>query len=221
MIARELISPLIPPLKPTDRGSKVLTWMEELRVNQLPVIKESKFIGLITEEVLLEGNDIDLEVKDYRIIAENCYVKESQHLFDVLKAATDHGVEVVAVLDDDDSFEGVITVQDTIRAFAKTSAVQSPGGILILSMNQVDYSLTEVARLIESNDAKILSSSVSSDLQDPAKIKLTIKINMLDMSRIVATLERFGYNIIGKFQEPGMINNDRERFDILLKYLDL
>lgn len=221
MIARELISTLIPPLKPTDRGTKVLTWMEELRVNQLPVIKDGKFIGLITEEILLEGNDIDLEVNDYRLLAEGCYVRETQHLFDVLKAATDHGVEVVAVLNDTDGFEGVITVQDTIQAFAKTSAVQSPGGILVLSMNQVDYSLSEVSRLIESNDAKILSSSVSSDLADPAKIRLTVKINMLDMTRIVATLERFGYNIVGKFHEPGMINNDRERFDILLKYLDL
>ena len=221
MIAAELINSHIPPLKPTDQVTKVMMWMEELRVNQLPVIKDGKYMGLISEEIILEGNELDLEVAAYRLIGENCYVKESQHLFDVLKIATDHGVDVVAVINEDGGFEGVVTVQDTMRAFAQTAAVQSPGGILVLSMKQLDYSLSEIARLIESNDAQILSSSIAPDLQDDSKIRVTVKLNVLDLSRIIATLERFGYTIIGNFQESALLSNDKERIDILLKYLDI
>jgi len=221
MVAGELINDMIPPLKPSDKAPKAITWMEELRSNQLPVVEKGHYLGLITEDIILEGNDLDRYLSDYHLVAENCYVYSHQHMYEVIKLATDHGVEVVAVLDDEEQFEGIITVQDTLSAFAQSSAVQSPGGIMILSMKEIDYSLSEMARLIESNDARILSSWIVNDVLDPTKIKLTIKVNKTDLSHIIATLERFGYKIIGKFQEHTGLSNEKERFDILLKYLEM
>ncbi|MDH3712111.1 MAG: CBS domain-containing protein [Cyclobacteriaceae bacterium] len=221
MIARELINHMIPPLKKSDTAKKAIAWMEELRVNQLPVIEDGAYKGLISEEVILEDNDNSKIVSEYKLQGLDCQVYENQHFYDVLKIVSDHGVQLVAVLDDDQSFLGVISIKDTVTAFAQSAAVQSPGGILILSLKQIDYSLAEISRLIESNDAKILSCIVNNDIFDANMIKLTLKINKTDLSAIIATLERFEYKIIAKFEESPMETSEKERLDILFKYLDI
>jgi signal-transduction protein with cAMP-binding, CBS, and nucleotidyltransferase domain len=212
---------MIPPLKKSDSASKAVAWMEELRVNQLPVIEDGQYCGLISEEIILENNDDSKNVGAYDLLGLDCNVLESQHFYDVLKVVSDHAVQLVAVLDDEKKFLGVISIKDTVTAFAQSAAVQSPGGILILSLKQIDYSLAEISRLIESNDAKVLSCIVNNDMFDANMIKLTLKINKTDLTAIIATLERFDYKIIGRFEESPMETSEKERLDILFRYLDI
>ena len=117
--------------------------------------------------------------------------------------------------------QGVITIKDTITAFAQTTAVQAPGGIIVISMDAIDYSLAELARLVESNNARVLSSSIKQDSINSKKLKVTLKINQQDLSAVIATLERFEYKVIARFQEKETDQNDQERIDILLRYLDI
>jgi len=221
MIAEELINQMIPPLKPSDSADKAIVWMEELRSNQLPVVENGKFIGFISEEIILEKGSIEESVGDFPLIGEKCTVTKATHFYDIIKIASENKVQLVCVLDDDGSYFGVITVQDTIASFAQTAAVQASGGILVISMNANDYSLSEISRLIEAEGAKILSSSIKNDDFDSSMLRLTLKINRTDLSRIVATLERFGYKIIARYQETNVTDNQKERLDILLKYLDI
>jgi signal-transduction protein with cAMP-binding, CBS, and nucleotidyltransferase domain len=220
MIAEELINRMIPPLKVTDTAEKALRWMEELRVHQLPVLEGQEYVGMISEEIIFQVNDPSFYLSELPLSAQDVYVFYNQHFYDVLKLALDHHIQVVAVLNEDKEFMGVITVQSTIIAFAQ-SAVQEPGGIIVLSLYERDYSLTEISRLVESNDSKILSSYVCPDRSDPLKIKLTIKLNRKDISRVVATFERFDYRIIAKFQNAPDSGEDKERLDLLLKYLNM
>lgn len=221
MVARELINHMIPPLKKNDPAKKATAWMEELRINQLPVIENGTYCGLISEELILEDNDNTKSVAEYDLQGKSSVVNENQHFFDVLKIVSSRGVQLVAVLDDNETFLGVISIKDTVIAFAQSAAVQSPGGIIILSLKQIDYSLAEISRLVESNDAKILSSIVNDDIFDANMIKLTLKINKIDLSSIIATFERFEYKIIAKFEESKIDSSDKERLDILFKYLDM
>ncbi len=212
---------MIPPLKRGDLASKATAWMEKLRINQLPVIENGVYCGLISEELILEDNDNSKAVAEYDLQGKSCVVYENQHFYDVLKIVSDHGVQLVAVLDSNETFLGVISIKDTVTAFAQSAAVQNPGGIIILSLKHIDYSLSEISRLVESNDAKILSSIVNNDIFDANMIKLTLKINKTDLSSIIATFERFEYKIIAKFEDSKMESSDKERLDILFKYLDM
>jgi len=221
MIAGELINHMIPPLKLSDSAEKAIAWMEELRCVQLPVVENNAFLGLISEDIILEENKIDKTISDFDLAAGECIVNSNQHFYDVVKTSTDFNVQLVAVEDDNDEYCGVITVQDIITSFAQTAAIQSPGAILVLSMEARDYSLTEISRLIEEDGAKILGSTIRDDANNPLKLKLTLKINQTDLTRIVATLERFNYKIIARFQEPNMVDSEMERLDILLKYLNI
>jgi len=221
MIAEDLINHMIPPLKGTDDAHKAIVWMEEFRCNYLPVVDDNRLLGFISEEIILETNDIEKHVSDFNLVGLTCYVHLDTHFYDILKVATDNKLQMVAVINDDQQYAGVITVQDTLTSFAQTAAVQMPGAIIVLCMNYIDYSLAEISRLIEENHAKILSSIIKEDPLDPGKIRLTLKINQSDMSRIVATLERFGYKVIGRYQETKPVENERERIDMLLRYLDI
>src|SRR6478752_6335887 len=221
MIAEELINHMIPPLKGGDDAHKAIVWMEEFRCNYLSVVDNGHLIGFISEEIILETNDIEKHVGDFDLIGLNCYVHLDTHFYDILKVAADNKLQLVAVLNDDQTYAGIITVQDTLTSFAQTAAVQLPGGILVLSMNHVDYSLAEISRLVEENHAKVLSSIVKEDPLDPSKLRLTLKINQIDLHRIVATLERFNYRVIGRYQETKPIGEGKERIDMLLRYLDI
>ena len=221
MIALELINHMIPPLKPTDDGHKAMVWMEELRANQLPVVEKGRFLGFLSEEIILEEKDKTMRVTEYDLYGEQCFVYDHQHFYDIIKLASEYEIQLVAVLNAEGGFEGVVPVEDTIAAFAQSTAVQEIGAILVISMNHRDYSLAEISRLVEGENARILSSCVTSDHLDSAKIKVTLKINKTELSHITATLERFGYKIIGRFQEVESKSNDKERYDMLMKYLDI
>ena len=221
MIAEELINHMIPPLKPTDSISKGLNWMEELRVNQLPVVDNGEYIGLIGEDIIYKYNNENALIKELQLFGQDIFVAYHQHFYDVLKVADTYSVEVIPVLGEENNFLGVVTMNDTLSAFAKSTAMKEPGSIFVLWMDQRDYSLTEISRLVESNHAKILSTYIAADNQDPSKINVTIKVDKIDLSRITATFERFGYRIIAQFQPVENQEVDKERLDILFRYLDL
>lgn len=221
MIAEDLINHMLPPLKGTDDAHKAIVWMEEFRCAYMPVVEDEKLLGFISEEIILEANDIDKRVKDFDLVGQNCYVHLDTHFYDILKIGANNKLQMVAVVNEEQNYCGVITIQDTLTSFAQTAAVQLPGGILVLSMTHPDYSLSEISRLIEENHAKILSSIVKEDPLDTGKIRLTLKINQVDLSRIVATLERFNYKVIGRYHETKPMGDDRERIDMLLRYLDI
>jgi len=221
MIAEELINHLIPPLKLSDDLHKAMLWMEELRCNELPVVEDQKYLGLISEEMILEINDVEKQIGEVELEAIGCVVSSTSHFYEVLKISSDNDAQLVGVVNDEGQYIGVITVKDTVTSFAQSAAVQLPGGIVVLSMKQIDYSLSELSRLVEENDAKILSSSVKEDELDSAMLKVTLKINRLDLSHIVATFERFGYKLIARFQESKVVEEEKNKIDMLLKYLDI
>ena len=221
MVAEELINDMIPALTLKDNAEKAIFWMEELRTKFLPVINHSHFCGFISDEVIFENNDIDKEISGIRLISENCYLNRSRHFFDAIKLFRENNIDMAAVIDDNGNYMGVITVDDIIKAFSQITAIQSPGGILVISIRQIDYTLAEIVRLVEENDAKVLSTYLKNDPDNESNILVTLKINTTDLSRITATLERFGYNIAAKFQElPDEISN-LDRLDLLMKYINI
>lgn len=221
MIAEELINHMIPPLKVTDDAHKAIVWMEEFRCSYLPVVDDGELQGFISEEIIMETNEIEKNVGSFDLAGKTCTVAIDSHFFDILRVAGEHKLNMVAVLNEEGKYAGIITVQDVMASFAQSASVQMPGGILVLSMDLIDYSLAEISRYVEENNAKVISSTMVEDPLDKGKIKLTLKINQLDLSRIVATLERFGYRVIGRYQEDVRDDDSKERLDMLMKYLNI
>lgn len=216
----DLINDMIPPLKLTDDAAKALVWMEELRLHTLPVVNERKFLGFLTEDIIIDENSANQKVQDFSLTGKDCFIQSFQHIYDGVKKATDNEFDLVAVVDEDLDYKGVIILSDALSVFSQSATIQSQGGVLVLSINQIDYSLSEISRLVESNNAQILGSSMNIDPNNPTKFRLTLKLNKEDLTHIIATMERFGYKVVAKYQEVKGISNEKERLDILMRYLD-
>jgi Mg/Co/Ni transporter MgtE len=216
----DLINDMIPPLKVTDDATKALIWMEELRLHALPVIKDKTFLGFLTEEMIIDHNEAGAVAGDFTLGGENCFVYDYNHTFEAVKKATDFDFECVAILNENNEYLGVVVLSDALSIFSQSASIQSEGGVIVLSMNQSDYSMGEISRIIESNEAQIMGSSLNIDKNEPTKYRLTLKINKIDLTHIIATLERFGYKVVAKYQEVKSISNEKERLDMLMRYLD-
>jgi acetoin utilization protein AcuB len=221
-VARDFINTLLPPLKPTDSVQKALNWMNELRVHQLAVVSdEGSYLGMLNEEMLYDSNDYEALVGDFPFQYKNIYISEYQHFYEVINKASKYSLHTIAVLDEFGKYIGVISVNDTASVLARSYATQETGGILVLSMRDYDYSMTEISRLVESEGVKILSSYIEPDAYDRSMIKLTIKLNRIDLTRVIATLERFDYHVVASFHESERIDITKERLDMLMRYLEV
>lgn len=221
MIAEELINQMIPPLKRTDKVSTAIHWMDELRVKQLPVIDKNNYIGLVSVDAIYQNNYERMTIGDMELICSEVFVTFNQHFYDILRIASSHDIQVISVLDDRRRFLGVVTLNDIMLAFAESTSMQEAGGILILQVEGRDYSLTEISRLVESNNAKVLSTHVAQNKDDQGKLQVTLKINEQDLNRIAATFERFNYEVVAKFHANDKEELHKERIDLLFKYLDI
>jgi len=220
MIARNLITDGILPLKTSDTGRIALSWMEDFRVMHLPIVNNEGFLGLISEFDIYNFNDFDKAVGNHSLSLSKAYVYDYQHIYDVLKIMQQHKLSLIPVIDDRENYLGSITLQQLLEHFTLTMSVNDPGGILVLEMSSNDYSLSEIARIVESNDAKILSLFLSS-APDTTKIEVTLKINRVDLSAVVQTFLRYNYLIKATFSEPDDHDDLRERFDSLMNYLNI
>ena len=220
MTSGELINHIIPFLKEEDSLQKAMLWMEELRITQIPVAFKGKFTGILTEDIIYDF-PIDERVEKVRLTGKDCVVSEYTHFWDLLKVAYNLDAEIIAVIDEDEQYLGAVFLKDVWNIISQATAIQSPGGVIILSLKNIDYSLSEISRLIESNNAKILSSFVLDDKSDNEKMNLVLKINQSDLNTVVATLQRFHFNVISRFDKPESITNEKERIDLLMKFINI
>lgn len=225
MIAEELLNQMIPPLKVSDTVGKAAKWLEEFHVGQLPVLDDRQYRGLVTESDLL---DYELADNSGQLLAglplgfADVHVQFDQHFYSIMEVAIQNRVQLVPVLNKEREYLGVVTISDTLAAFGQSTVAAGQGAVLVLSMEERDYSLATISRYIEENGSKVLSAHVAQDEHDPYRIRLTIKVNTPSLTRIVATLERFGYAITAQFSGVGELGeNEQERYDALLKYLSL
>jgi acetoin utilization protein AcuB len=222
MIAEDLLNQMIPPLKVSDSAAKAAKWLEEFHVGQLPVLDNRQYRGLITEADLLDHENSELPLTSVPFGYADVHVQHDQHFYSIMELAIQNKLQLVPVLDDRREYLGVVTVGDTLAAFGQLPIAAGQGGIIVMSMAERDYSLTQISRYVEENNAKILSAHVAQDEHDPYKIRLTLKLNTPDLARITATLERFGYVITAQFSGVGEVSEgEQDRFDALLKYLSL
>jgi acetoin utilization protein AcuB len=221
MLASELIDPMLPSLKPTDSVAQALDWMQEHRVGQLVLTDLGEYRGVISEELLMDVANDEQPLSDVMRLFEQTFVYEDQHLYEIIGLILQNRMEVVAVLTEEKEFSGTISTSELLKQFAQELGVQEAGAILILNMNERDYSLTEISRLVESNGVKIISSYFSSAAYGmPDRSRLTLKLNRREITSVISTLERFGYRIEAAFANAPVESIDQERLDSLLRFLN-
>ncbi len=220
MIAPGLISDSIPPLHMEDSGELALITMQEYNVSQLPVLDGNKYMGLVTLDEILHQKHLSHTIKSFQLPVRKPFVRDTAHIFDVMKAALDFNVRVVPVVDEDFEFIGLISAESCLRGFAILNSVKDAGAIIELETAQADYSLSEVARIVEENNANVLCFYTNLRHQEGI-MEITLKLNTTEVSPIVAAFERFDYEVKAIYNDAEYTEELRDRYDGLMRYLNV
>jgi len=221
MVANDLISEIIPSLKTSDTGQTALNWMEIFRISHLPIVNNLDFLGLISDTDIYDMNQPEEPIGNHELTLLKPFVTDTQHLYEVIGIAAQLKLSVVPVLDNHGHYKGVITSNDLVRHIAGISSMDQPGGIIVLEMIERDYSLTQIAQIVESNNVRILSMYITSTVES-TRLEVTLKVNTTDLLALIKTFERYNYDV-----KTWVTTNDSidrfysERFDLLMKYLNI
>ncbi len=220
MLAKELISDEIPSLRTSDTAVEALNWMEVFRISHMPIVNNEEFLGLISDADIYDVNNPDEPIGNHRLSLFTPSVRYDQHIYEVMEVAARLKLTVVPVLGHNNKFLGVVQMNDLLHRFSELSAIEKPGGIIVLEISHSDYSMTEISQIIESNDAKILSMYVHT-LDESKKLEVTLKLNVTDLTAIIQTFDRYEYNIKASFMEYDEQEDlYNERYDLFMRFLN-
>ena len=219
MIIDELISPIVPTLLPTDTGNHALNIMEEAHLTQLPMVKENQYLGLVKESDVLDllkpDGALDGNFQAYRPA-----VLAGGHPFEAMRIAHQQNLNIVPVVDKNDHYVGAITRDDLLKYITENSGMDSPGGIIVLQMEPRNYSLTEIARICESEDVMVMSSQVSNNATT-GLLEVTLKTNRTNVEAVVSSFERHEYEVKEVFGAQFGQEELMSRYNLLMSYINM
>ncbi|MBN2173226.1 MAG: CBS domain-containing protein [Bacteroidales bacterium] len=221
MIAKQLINPSVVPLSPADTGSEYLYHMDENKLYFIPVVEQNKYIGLLSEDEIFNLVDPDEPVRGQKITLKNPSVKDYQHVFEVIRVMAELKISVLPVVSEKNIYLGSITPDSLLGWLGDYAAVALPGGIIVLELNQNDYVISQIAQIVESQDAKILSLYVAFE-KDSTKMEVTLKVNKTEIQPLIQTFNRYNYIIKATYSEDlQMLDDLRDRYNALMNYLNI
>ncbi|MFA6247263.1 MAG: CBS domain-containing protein [Mucilaginibacter sp.] len=220
MLAIELIANAIPPVHTSDSIQKVFDRMAEFRIAHLPIVNEEQFLGLVSEDDLIEEPDYNSPIGAIALSLVNPYVLEEQHIYDVIRLFYERQLTVVPVLNIKKDYLGLISINSMNEYFAKLTSVSEPGGIIVLEVDNKNNSLAHMSQVVESDNAQILSSYTRT-FPDSTRMEVTLKVNKQDISNILATFQRYNYDVKATFNFTDHNDNSMDRFDSFMNYLNL
>jgi acetoin utilization protein AcuB len=222
VIAQNLINSLIPTLQVTDSVANALDWMQENGLRQLPLLDEAGlYAGLMTEQVLQDADEFQT-LNEIQPDLVGVSGQSGQHLMEIAALAKHYDLDIVPILDEAQQWLGSIATRDLALSLLDNLGVQEPGALLVLALEKRDFAMSEIARLIEANDTKIIGSFFTS--ASPLyhyKDTLTLKLNRSEIESVVRTLERYEYEILATYAHAPLRNPDQERLASLLRYLEI
>jgi acetoin utilization protein AcuB len=220
MTAFDLIAHDLPSLNPQQTGRDAFHLLNDHHIKHLPVVDGTRLIGIISEEDVF-NHKLHEEIGAYNFSSLRPYaVQEKEHYFEVMRKMGENRLTIMPVVNEAGEYVGLISQQALFGAFADSVAFSAKGSILVLEMSRTDYSLVQLMRLIENEDAQVINFMITSAPAEEV-IELTLKINRDDLTRVLASLERHGYIIKETFADNLYSDGLKERYELLMNYLNI
>jgi FOG: CBS domain len=220
MLTGELPSQNLPYLHLNDKVYQALQLMNDNQVTHLPITDGEKYMGIISEDDLLLVDNENTELRELQQSFGNVSVRNNEHFLRTIQLAAENGLSVVPVVDEENAIVGAVAYSDLLKHASEFMSLNEPGGLIVLEMESNQYSFNEVSKLVETNDAQITQLNTSND-PETGTMQVTIRINKPEISDIVATFQRYDYNVKYFFGEEQYANELRNNYDNLMNYLQI
>ena len=220
MLAIELNTNLIPQLKLQDTVARALQLVNDFRVTHLPVVSDDKYLGLVSEEDLLDAEETKMPIELMQETFIYAAVHDNEHFLNAVNCSNQFDTTVVPVINEEKEFIGVITTNDLLKTIGHFSGANEIGGIIVLEMERSQFAISEISRIVESNGATIFHLNTTIDA-DTGIFTVTIHVNKKEISTIVATFERYEFDVIYYFGNEQFENEIHSNYRHLMNYLDI
>lgn len=220
MLTSSLINSDIPRLELTDPVSKARQLIFDFRLTHLPVVSEGKYMGLVSDEDLLDCRDLAMPVENLieSFIPES--VAENVHFLSAVGVFSQYETNLVPVVNEDNDYLGVITTNTLLKALGNFTGAAEAGGIIVMEMEQNDFSISEITRIVEENNASILHLNITKE-PETGLLSVTLQLNRDEIGSVVSTLERYDYNVVYNLGREDMEQEIRSNYKHLMNYLNL
>ncbi len=192
--------------------------MNDNHVTHLPIVGGDKYIGLISEEDLMQADNDNSALEILQQSFSGISVKTNEHFLKALQIAAENGLSVVPLVNDENELTGTVVYNDLLKYASGFMSLNEPGALIVLEIPSNQYSFNEISKLVETNDAQITQLNTSND-PESGMMQVTIRINKPEVSDIIATFQRYDYNVKYFFGEELYTNELRSNYDNLMNYL--
>ncbi len=220
MLTIELINNNIPRLQLKDSVSKALKLISDFRVTHLPVVENDIFLGLVSEDDLLDQDEPKMPIELMRDTFKQAAVHDNEHFLNAVTCSNQIESTVVPVINEENELMGVITTNDLLKTIGNFAGTNELGGIIVLEMERSQFAISEISRIVESNDATILHLNTTVHAET-GMLTVTLHINKKEISAIVATFERYEFDVIYYFGNENFENEIHSNYRHLMNYLDI
>lgn len=220
MLAQELINNLLPQLQLTDTVATALQLMNDLKLNHLPVVSEEKYLGLISEDDLLDEENRKISVEFFQNDFIQASVVYNKHFLNAVTLSNHYQTNIVPVVNESNELLGSIAGERLLAALGLFSGAEEPGAIIVLEMERSKFAISEISRIVESDGAVILHLNVTIK-PESSLLDVTIHLNKREISTIIAAFERYDYSITYYSGEELFENEIDVNYKHLMNYLDI
>jgi CBS domain-containing protein len=219
MLASEIIQPSIPVLHYDDTINDAIDLLQQNNIDHLAVLNNDSYEGLLSMNELLSAENADI-VSDLSDKFIHISVQQSQHFLTALKVINEAGITALPVLSPNKEYIGVVTHATLVQNLGMFLNTDIPGGLFVIETEKHKFSIGELCRLVETNDAFV--TEINTYIEHiSGQLIVTFKINKTEVSDILATLQRFDYNVRYYFGEELFENDLRANYDNLMAYLNV
>jgi len=219
MLVHPFIQTDYPVLQLQDKVSFALQLMDDFEVQHLAITSEEKWVGLITKNDLLDADD-NQSIASLSANFIQSMVKADALLLLAVKQIAEQELSLLPIVSESKELLGVITAQTLLQQLSIYLGNEEPGAWIVLEIERRNYSFGEISRLVETNDAYITQLNTYTE---PATglVIVSIKINKMEISDVIATFHRYEYVVRYYFGEENYANELKDNYNHLMAYLNV
>ncbi len=220
MLTSELINQNMPRLILQDSVAKAKQLINDYKLTHLPVVSGNNFLGIISEDDLLDVEEEKIPIELIQENLMNIFLYNDLHFLNAVNFCNQYESNIVPIVTRSNDFIGIITSIDLLKTMGDFAGGNEIGGLIILEMERIQFSISEISRIVESNDCTILHLNTTVSPVS-GMLSVTLHLNRKEIAAVVSTFERYDYEVKYHFGNHSYEDKTDINYKNLMNYLNL
>lgn len=209
----------IEPLRLNTSIRKAKKLFKKYPFTHFPVLENDNLLGSFAEDDIQIIEHEKGELVAYTHLLSSFFADEKASVLELLKIFADNDTNIIPVLNDKKNYKGYYDLRDVLDVFSSSPFMTEVSETLIVKKNENEFSMSEVAQIVEVNKGKLLGAYISEKSDD--FVQITLKIVSFDINEVMHTFRRYNYEIISTHENDMYLEDLKNRSEYLQKYLEM